>query len=79
MSPAQARAALAKHKDVMEAAERIFSGEFEDVMDIGEDDSQERPYSPQRSSPTSQRDVRPRMIVRYTRTSLRNRTSPRNL
>lgn len=30
---AQARAALKKYKDVMRAAERIFEGEFEDLMD----------------------------------------------
>ncbi|EJD00913.1 uncharacterized protein FOMMEDRAFT_135199 [Fomitiporia mediterranea MF3/22] len=35
---AQARAALKKYKDVMRAAEKIFDGEFEDVMD---DDVQE--------------------------------------
>jgi hypothetical protein len=28
---AQARAALKKHKDVMQAAERIFDGQFDDV------------------------------------------------
>ncbi|TDL29200.1 hypothetical protein BD410DRAFT_779533 [Rickenella mellea] len=34
---AQARAALKKHKDVMQAAERIFDGQFDDVM--SEDDA----------------------------------------
>ena len=37
--PAQARAALRKYKDVMQAAERIFEGEFEDVMDDAEESS----------------------------------------
>ena len=32
-SAAQARAALKRHKDVMEAAERIFEGFFDDVCD----------------------------------------------
>lgn len=30
---AQARAALQKYKDIMQAAEKIFEGDFEDVMD----------------------------------------------
>ena len=33
---AQARAALKQHKDVMEAAERIFDGAFDDVTDDGD-------------------------------------------
>lgn len=33
----QARAALRKYKDVMQAAERIFDGEFADVTDDDED------------------------------------------
>jgi hypothetical protein len=32
-SRAQARAALAKYRDVMQAAERFFDGEFEGVTD----------------------------------------------
>jgi hypothetical protein len=32
-SRAQARAALAKYRDVMQAAERFFNGEFEGVTD----------------------------------------------
>lgn len=32
-TPAQARAALKQHKDVMEAAERIFDGSFDNVVD----------------------------------------------
>ena len=38
---AQARAALKKYKDVMEAAERIFDGAFDDVVD----EPQEKPAS----------------------------------
>ena len=34
---AQARAALKKYKDVMEAAERIFDGAFDDVVDEPEE------------------------------------------
>lgn len=32
-SPAQARAALKQYKDVMQAAERIFDGQFDDVAE----------------------------------------------
>lgn len=55
---AQARAALKKYKDVMRAAERIFEGEFEDVMDDADDLS----TVPGRSAQTT--ESRPRMIVR---------------
>jgi uncharacterized UBP type Zn finger protein len=36
---AQAKAALKKHKDVMEAAERIFDGQFDDAVDEEETES----------------------------------------
>ena len=38
-SRAQARAALKKYKDVMEAAEHIFEGQFDDAMDFSDDDA----------------------------------------
>lgn len=34
---AQAKAALKRHKDVMEAAEQIFDGRFDDIVDEDED------------------------------------------
>ena len=60
-SLAQARAALAKYKDVMQAAERFFDGEFADVMD--EDDG-----APATAAGSSQRrdgdaPSRARMVV----------------
>lgn len=33
---AQARAALKRYKDVMQAAERIFDGAFDDIVDDGD-------------------------------------------
>lgn len=40
-SEAQAQAALRRYKDVMQAAERIFEGEFADVEETDEDVSME--------------------------------------
>jgi uncharacterized UBP type Zn finger protein len=37
---AQARAALKKHKDVMQAAERIFDGAFDHVEDDTDEDEE---------------------------------------
>ena len=45
-TPAQARAALKKYKDLMQAAEKFFDGEFADVMD---DDAAE-PDGPSRGA-----------------------------
>ncbi|KAI5116954.1 hypothetical protein M0805_001927 [Coniferiporia weirii] len=53
---AQARAALKKYKDVMRAAERIFEGEFADLMDDDEQDDDISAKVPSRSE-------RPRMIT----------------
>ncbi|KAF7301634.1 Baculoviral IAP repeat-containing protein 6 [Mycena indigotica] len=54
---AQAKAALAKYKDVMQAAERIFDGQFDDVV---EDDDGDVPMpSVSRNSMTSDEDDRP--------------------
>lgn len=52
---AQARAALQQHKDVMEAAERIFEGKFDHVAD---DDDVQMAAEPSTST------KRPRMAVR---------------
>ena len=40
-TPAQARAALADHKDVMTAAEHIFDGKYDDVIDADEEQAPE--------------------------------------
>lgn len=47
-TPAQARAALKKHKDVMQAAERIFDGQFDDMQEDEEmiDASSAKPSAP---------------------------------
>ena len=39
IAPAQAKAALKRYKDVMEAAEHIFEGQFDDAMDYSDDES----------------------------------------
>ena len=55
---AQARAALKEHRDVMEAAERIFDGSFDHIVDEDGD-------VPMSSSATIQQ--KPRMMVRCVR------------
>ncbi|KAL4245719.1 hypothetical protein ABKN59_001670 [Abortiporus biennis] len=55
-SRAQAKAALKKHKDVMEAAERIFDGSFDDVVD---DDGDVDMQSTQPGSSKKQRIATP--------------------
>ncbi|KAJ3757032.1 hypothetical protein EV360DRAFT_46899 [Lentinula raphanica] len=40
VTPAQARAALKKYKDVMEAAEKIFAGDFDNVNEVNTDRAQ---------------------------------------
>lgn len=46
----------------MQAAERIFDGEFSDLMDVGDDEDMERP---QASRSAIQSETRPRMIVSH--------------
>ena len=52
---AQARAALKQHKDVMEAAERIFDGSFDHIVDGDGDVEMAAPEKTQQ---------KPRMMVR---------------
>ena len=47
---AQARAALQKHKDVMQAAERIFDGSFDYLLDADGDVRMESGEAPQAAS-----------------------------
>lgn len=56
---AQARAGLKKYKDVMQAAEKIFDGEFADLID---DDDDVREVDTVSKPPG--RAEQPRMIVR---------------
>lgn len=60
---AQARAALNKYKDVMQAAERIFDGSFDHVLD---DDGDVEMASGEPAPPQRQ----PRMIVRSSQYSV---------
>lgn len=62
---AQARAALRRYKDVMQAAEKIFDGEFEGAMD--EDLPDTRTAS---SSKVTGRTDAQRMMVRASRGTL---------
>ncbi|KAH8092454.1 ubiquitin conjugating enzyme family protein [Cristinia sonorae] len=54
---AQAKAALKQHRDVMEAAERIFDGEYADVVD--EDEDIEMSSAKEREKPKVARMVTP--------------------
>ena len=67
---AQARAALKQHKDVMEAAERIFDGSFDNVVD---DDGDVDMMVSERTA------RKPRMIVRIFYTTHERPTTLRRL
>ncbi|KAF8272514.1 hypothetical protein EI94DRAFT_1769775 [Lactarius quietus] len=58
---AQARAALRRYNDVMEAAERIFGGAFDDVHDEGNDEfvNYDSDYEIRDDTPNAQVDIDP--------------------